>query len=49
MLPPKEIARIKADIEKLEKARDECADIGIREQIEDWIEEQKRKLQEHKK
>jgi hypothetical protein len=39
MLPPKEIARIKADIKKLEKARDECADSGIRKQIEAWIED----------
>jgi hypothetical protein len=46
MLPPEEIARIKADIKSLEKARDECADSGIRKQIEAWIAEQKRKLQE---
>jgi hypothetical protein len=36
--PPEEIARIKADIKRLEKARDECADSGIRKQIEGWIE-----------
>jgi len=47
MLPPKEIARIKADLKKLEKARDGCADSGIRKQIEAWIEHHlKRKLRE---
>jgi hypothetical protein len=44
MLHPEEIARIKAAITRLEKARDECADSGIRKLIEAWIEE--RKLQE---
>jgi hypothetical protein len=41
MLSPGDIAKIKADIERLEKVRDECADSGIRKLIEAWIEEQK--------
>jgi len=44
MLSPAETAKIKADIERLEKARDQCTDTGIRKLIEAWIEEQKQKL-----
>jgi hypothetical protein len=44
MLSPGEIAQIKAEIDRLEKARRECNDGGIRVRIEAWIEEQKRKL-----
>ncbi len=44
MLSPAEMAKIKADIERLEKARDECIDTGIRKLIEAWIEEQKQKV-----
>jgi hypothetical protein len=44
MLSRADIARIKADIEKLEKSRDSCADSGIRKQIELWIEQQKKNL-----
>lgn len=44
MLSPGEIAKIKADIERLEKARNECRDKPIRELIEAWIKEQKQKL-----
>jgi hypothetical protein len=44
MLSPGEIAQIKAEIKRLEKARDECTDSGIRERIEAWIEEQKSAL-----
>jgi hypothetical protein len=44
MLSPGEIAKIKADIERLEKALDECRDKPIRELIEAWIKEQKQKL-----
>jgi hypothetical protein len=40
-----EIAVIKAEIEKLEKARRECNDSGIQKRIDDWIEEQKKKLE----
>ena len=45
MLTPGEIAQIKAEIERLEKARKECFDGGIRKRIDFWIEEQKRKLE----
>jgi hypothetical protein len=48
MLSPGEIAKIKADIARLEKARDACADTGIRKLIEAWIEEQKQKLASRK-
>jgi hypothetical protein len=41
MLSSGEIAKIKADIARLEKARTECADGGIRRLIEAWIEELK--------
>jgi hypothetical protein len=44
MLSRGEIAKIRADIESLEKARDQCADTGIRKLIEARIEEQKQKL-----
>ena len=44
VLSPGEIAKIKADIERLEKALDECRDKPIRELIEAWIKEQKQKL-----
>jgi len=45
MLSPGEVAVIKAEIEKLEKARRECNDGGIRKRIDAWIEEQKKKLE----
>ena len=45
MLSPGEIAQIKAEIERLEKARKECTDSGIRQRIEAWIAEQKKKLE----
>jgi hypothetical protein len=44
MLSPGEIAQIKAEIERLEKLREECTDSGIRERIEAWIEAEKKKL-----
>lgn len=44
MLSPGEIAQIKAEIERLEKLRAECADSGIRKLIESWIEAEKKKL-----
>ena len=44
MLSPGETEKIRADIERLERARDECVDNGIRKLIEAWIEEQKQKL-----
>jgi hypothetical protein len=44
MLSRGEVAIIKAEIERLEKALKECTDGGIRDQIERWIEEEKKKL-----
>jgi len=44
MLSLEEIAQIKAEIERLERLRKECTDSGIRNQIEAWIEAEKRKL-----
>lgn len=44
MLSPMEIAKIKAEIEALEKAFRNCADSGLRKVIEDWIESSKQKL-----
>jgi hypothetical protein len=44
VLPPGDIAKIKADIARLEKVREGCVDSGIRELIEAWIKEQKEKL-----
>jgi hypothetical protein len=43
MLPPEEIARIKTEIERLEKLHNECTDSRIRKRIEAWIEEEKKK------
>jgi hypothetical protein len=37
MLSPEEIALIRANIERLEKARDYSIDSGIRELIDAWI------------
>jgi hypothetical protein len=45
----REIAQIKAEIERLEKLREECADSGIRKLIDGWVEEQKRRLVSGKK
>jgi hypothetical protein len=47
MPSPKEIAKIRAEIVRLEKAREQCADSGIRKLIEAWIEEKKQKLRQH--
>jgi len=44
MLSAAERAIIKAEIEMLQKARQECNDGGIRKKIDAWIEEQKQKL-----
>ncbi len=44
MLSRAEMAKIRAEIEALEKARENCTDSGIRKLIEGWIEEQKKKL-----
>ena len=37
-------SQIKTEIEKLERACEQCNDGGIRKVIEGWIEEQKKKL-----
>ena len=44
MLSPADIARIKTEIEKLEKALSGCTDSGLRAQIIAWIEKEKTKL-----
>jgi hypothetical protein len=44
MLPPKEIAMNKAEIERLEKLCKECTDSGIQERIAAWIVAEKKKL-----
>jgi len=44
MLSPGDRAIVKAEIERLQKAQRDCTDSGIREKIDVWIEEQKRKL-----
>ena len=44
MLSPGEITQIKAEIERLERLREECIDGGIRKRIEAWIEAEKKKL-----
>lgn len=41
---PTEIANIMAEIERLEKLRNECTDNGIRKRIEAWIKTEKKKL-----
>jgi len=46
VLSPGAIAQIKAEIARLEEAREGCNDDGIRRVIEGWIEEQKKKLAE---
>jgi hypothetical protein len=38
MLSSVEIAKIRAEIKRLENARDKCNDGGIRTRIEGWIE-----------
>ncbi len=44
MLTPGEVATIKAEVERLEKALKECTDSGIKKRIEAWIEGEKQKL-----
>ena len=44
MLKPEEVAVINAEIDRLEKARKDCSDSGLRKWIEAVIEEQKKKL-----
>jgi hypothetical protein len=44
MLSPAEIATVRDEIERLEKARKDCTDSGLRRWIEAEIEKQKQKL-----
>jgi hypothetical protein len=44
MLSRGEVAIIRAEIERLEKAVEECTDSGIRDRIKAWIEEEQKKL-----
>jgi len=44
MLSPTETATIRAELERLEKARKDCTDGGLRRWIETEIEKQKKKL-----
>jgi hypothetical protein len=45
MLSRVEIAQIRAEIERLEKLREECTDSGIQKRIDAWIEAEKKKLE----
>jgi len=45
MLSPGEIARIRDEIKRLEEARENYNDGGIRKRIEAWIMEQKQRLE----
>jgi hypothetical protein len=49
MLSPSARAQIKAEVERLELAYENCNDEGIRKVIEGWIKEQKEKLLSGKK
>lgn len=44
MLKPEEVAVIKAEIDRLEKALKDCSDSSLRKWIEAAIEKQKQKL-----
>ena len=44
MLKPEEVAIIKAEIDRLEKGRKDCADSGLRKWIEGAIEKQNQEL-----
>ena len=44
MISRTDVGVIKAEIERLERARDECTDSGLQRRIDAWIEEQKRRL-----
>jgi hypothetical protein len=45
MLSPKEIAKIKSEIELLEKGREQCTDGGLKKLIEARIAELRQKLE----
>jgi hypothetical protein len=44
MISRNEVAVIRSEIERLQKARDESTDRGAQERMDAWIDEQKRKL-----
>ena len=44
MVPPTEVDRIKAEIQRLAKLREECRDSGILECIDGWIKVERNKL-----
>jgi hypothetical protein len=44
MMTPEEVAIIKAEIDRMERARKDCTDSGIRKWIDAVIEKQKEKL-----
>lgn len=44
MLSLEKIAEIKASIERLESARDNCEHEGMREVIQGWIENERKRL-----
>ncbi len=44
MFSPSKLEKIKAEIERLEAALRDCNDSGLREIIENWIMEKKKKL-----
>ncbi len=44
MPAPGELAKLKAEIERLEKAFRECTDSGIRKVIEGWMEDARKRL-----
>jgi hypothetical protein len=44
MISRNEVAIIRSEIERLQKARNDCTDSGLQLRIDAWIEEQKQKL-----
>jgi hypothetical protein len=44
MIPRNEVAAITSEIERLQRARNECMDTGLQQRIDLWIDEQKQKL-----
>jgi len=45
MLSSGEIAKIRAEVKRLENARDKCSDGGVRKRIDAWIKERKQTLE----
>jgi len=48
MLSPGDRVIIKAEIERLQKAQKECTDSGIRQLIEQWIDNEQKKLENNR-